>query len=91
MPKFQSPRPSSRRIHLRQISLTATLAKLLESFVGLWILERVGDSLVDPQFGGHSGQFTPGGARFGTQVGRTDEGTGVAAAQSTVIIYEDGN
>jgi len=36
---------------LRPISLTATLAKVLESFVGSWILERVGDSFDDRQFG----------------------------------------
>jgi len=35
---------------LRPISLTATLAKLLESFVGSWILEHVVGSLDDRQY-----------------------------------------
>ena len=49
MPKVQLPRAVES--DLRPVSLTATLAKVLESFVGSWILERVGDSLNDWQFG----------------------------------------
>jgi len=49
VPKVQPPRAVES--DLRPISLTATLAKVLESFVGSWILERVGDSLDDWQFG----------------------------------------
>ena len=36
---------------LRPISLTATLGKVLESFVGSWILERVSSRLDDRQYG----------------------------------------
>jgi len=36
---------------LRPISLTATLAKLLESFVGSWILDQVTSKLYDRQYG----------------------------------------
>ena len=49
VPKVQPPRAVE--ADLRPISLTATLAKLLESFVGSWILERVGSSLDDRQYG----------------------------------------
>jgi len=49
VPKVQPPRAVES--DLRPISLTATLSKVLESFVGSWILERVGDSLDDRQFG----------------------------------------
>ena len=49
VPKVQPPRAVVS--DLRPISLTATLAKVLESFVGSWILERVGDSFDDRQFG----------------------------------------
>jgi Reverse transcriptase (RNA-dependent DNA polymerase) len=48
VPKVQ---PRAVESDLRPISLTATLAKLLESFVGSWILERVGSSLDDRQYG----------------------------------------
>ena len=47
--KVQSPRAIE--ADLCPISLTATLAKLLESFVGSWILERVRSSLDDRQYG----------------------------------------
>jgi len=36
---------------LRPISLTATLAKVLESFVGSWIMKRIDSSLDDWQYG----------------------------------------
>ena len=49
VPKVQLPRAA--KADLRPISLTATLAKLLETFVGSWILERVGNSLDDWQYG----------------------------------------
>jgi len=49
VPKVQPPRAVE--ADLRPISLTATLAKLLESFVGSWILEHVGGSLDDRQYG----------------------------------------
>ena len=47
VPKAQPPRAV--KADLRPISLTATLAKLLETFVGSWILKRVGSSLDDRQ------------------------------------------
>ena len=49
VPKVQPPKAIE--ADLRPISLTATLAKVLESFVGSWILERVGNSLNDRQYG----------------------------------------
>jgi len=49
VPKVQPPRAAE--ADLCPISLTATLAKLLESFVGSWILEHVGGSLDDRQYG----------------------------------------
>ena len=49
VPKIQPPRVA--KSDLRPISLTPTLAKVLESFVGSWILGCVGDSLDDRQFG----------------------------------------
>jgi len=49
VPKVQPPRAV--KADLRPISLTATLAKLLETFVGSWILEHIGSSLDDRQYG----------------------------------------
>ena len=49
VPKIQPPRAVES--DLRPISLTATLVKVLESFVGPWIMERVGDSLDNRQYG----------------------------------------
>ena len=49
VPKVQPPK--SIESDLRPISLTATLGKILESFVGVWILERIEDKLDDHQFG----------------------------------------
>ena len=43
--------PRSIETDLRPISLTATLGKLLESFVGSWIVERVSSQLDDHQYG----------------------------------------
>jgi len=48
VPKVQPPRAVES--DLRPISLTATVAKVLESFVGSWILECVGDRLNDRQY-----------------------------------------
>jgi hypothetical protein len=50
VPKVQPPK--SVECDLRPISLTATLGKLLESFVGGWILGRIVDKLDDHQYGG---------------------------------------
>ena len=49
VPKVHPPR--SIETDLRPISLTATLGKLLESFVGSWIVERVSSQLDDRQYG----------------------------------------
>jgi len=49
VPKVQPPRAVESE--LRPISLTATLGKVLESFVGSWILKRVGDRWNDRQYG----------------------------------------
>jgi len=49
VPKVQPPRTVE--ADLCPISLTATLAKILESFVGTWILEQVGSRLDDRQYG----------------------------------------
>jgi hypothetical protein len=49
VPKVQPP--MSIESDLRPISLTATLGKLLESFVGAWILERIENQLDGRQYG----------------------------------------
>ena len=43
---------------LRPISLTPTLSKLLESFVGQWMLEAIGNNFDMKQFGGLRGRST---------------------------------
>jgi len=43
---------------LRPISLTATLSKLLKSFVGSWILDRIEDKFDKHQYGALKGRFT---------------------------------
>jgi len=43
---------------LRPISLTATLRILLESFVGVWILNRIEDKLDTRQYGALKGRST---------------------------------
>ena len=43
---------------LRPISLTATLSKLLESFVGSWILDRIEDKFDRHQYGALKGRST---------------------------------
>jgi len=49
VPKTNPPRTI--QSDLRPISLTATLGKILESFIGEWILERIGETLDDRQYG----------------------------------------
>ena len=49
--------PQLIEVDLQPILLTATLSKLLESFVGSWILDRIEDKLDKHQYGmlkGHS-------------------------------------
>ena len=49
--------PQLIEVDLRPIPLTATLSKLLESFIGSWILDRIEDKLDKHQYGvlkGHS-------------------------------------
>jgi hypothetical protein len=43
---------------LRPISLTSTLGKIIESFIGSWILERIGDQLDCRQYGALRGRST---------------------------------
>jgi len=49
VPKVHPPRTTE--ADLRPISLTATLGKVLESFIASWILERVSSRLDDRQYG----------------------------------------
>jgi len=51
VPAPKSHPPRSIQSDLRPISLTATLGKILESFVGEWILERVGCTIDNRQYG----------------------------------------
>ena len=48
----RSTRNSSAQRRLRPISLTATLGKIPESFIGSWILERIENRLNSRQYGG---------------------------------------
>ena len=50
LPSYLCP-PVSIQSDLRPISLTATLDKILESFIGTWILERVGVTLDRRRYG----------------------------------------
>ena len=50
--------PTSIESDLRPISLTPTVSKILESFVGHWIMEIVADSIDPLQFGGIKGRST---------------------------------
>jgi hypothetical protein len=43
---------------IRPISLTPTLSKILESFIGGWMLEIIGDKFDPKQFGGLKGRST---------------------------------
>jgi len=56
LPKCHPPR--SIQNDLRPISLTPTLAKILESFVGRWILENIETQLDKNQFGALKGKST---------------------------------
>jgi len=56
IPKVNSP--TSIQSDLRPISLTPTLSKILESYVGNWILDRVTAKLDPRQFGALRGQST---------------------------------
>ena len=50
--------PTSIEHDLRPISLTPTVSKILESFVGQWIMDLVSDSIDKYQFGGLKGRST---------------------------------
>ncbi len=50
--------PMSVENDLRPISLTPTLSKILESFVGRWMLDAIGDKFDRKQFGGLPGRST---------------------------------
>ena len=58
VPVPKVPSPKAIEADLRPISLTATLAKVLESFVGSWIMKRIGNSLDDRQYGALRQRFT---------------------------------
>ena len=50
--------PKNIHSDLRPISLTPTLAKILESFVGQWTLEKIYDKIDTQQFGAIKGRST---------------------------------
>ena len=50
--------PSAIETDIRPISLTSTLSKILESFVGQWVLECVSGQIDKNQFGGIKGKST---------------------------------
>jgi len=50
--------PKSLQNDLRPISLTSTLAKVLESFIGSWILNKIQPNLAENQFGVLKGKST---------------------------------
>jgi len=50
--------PTSIENDLRPISLTPTISKIIESFVGNWILDEIGDKLDKYQFGAIRGRST---------------------------------
>jgi hypothetical protein len=56
VPKVHPPRTISK--DLRPISLTPTLSKLIESFVGQWIMDSIVDKLDTRQFGCLKGKST---------------------------------
>ena len=56
MPKIHPP--TSIQTDFRPISLTPTLCKILESFVGRWLLQRIGAKLDPFQFGTLRGRST---------------------------------
>jgi hypothetical protein len=50
--------PKSVEQDLRPISLTPTLSKILESLIGRWMLEKIGDKFDKKQFGALKGRST---------------------------------
>jgi Reverse transcriptase (RNA-dependent DNA polymerase) len=54
----QSPPTEAIQSDLRPISLTPTLGKILESFIGSWILERIEHQLDSRQYGALRGRST---------------------------------
>jgi len=50
--------PKSVEQDLRPISLTPTISKILESIVGRWILDAIGDKFDKKQFGAIKGRST---------------------------------
>jgi len=61
IPVPKAPLPQPIESDLCQISLTVTLGKLLESFVGSWILDRIQDKLDVRQYGAPKGRSTTHG------------------------------
>ena len=58
IPVQKSHPPQLIETDLRPISLTPTLSKLLESFIGAWILDRIKDKLDVNQCGALKGRST---------------------------------
>ena len=56
IPKSKPPRSIEQ--DLRPISLTPTLSKILESLIGRWMLEEIGDKFDKKQFGALKGRST---------------------------------
>ena len=54
----KTDRPTSIESDIRPISLTSTLSKILESFVGQWVLDCVSQQIDGNQFGGIKGKST---------------------------------
>ena len=51
LPVPKSHPPRSNQSDVRPISLSATLGKILDSFIGEWILECIGETSEDQQYG----------------------------------------
>jgi len=58
VPKSHPPQLIETDLRPISLSLTPTLSKLLESFIGAWILERIEDKLDVNQYGALKGRST---------------------------------
>ena len=58
VPIPKSKPPKSIELDLRPISLTPTLSKILESLIGRWMLEKIGNKFDKKQFGALKGRST---------------------------------
>jgi len=55
---LKSHAPNSVEMDLRPISLTPTLSKILETFIGGWMLDEISSEFDDHQFGAVKGRST---------------------------------